>query len=103
MERTDVLLAARSTIVDTITDIAELVRSQPDLTTPIGGGSYWTVREAAVHLVVVANFYRELATGAPSIVTSLVKADVAVVSDQLISDVAESEPRQGRAPDGRRH
>ncbi len=92
MDRTDVLLAARSTFADNVAGITEILRAQPDLTTPIGGGSYWTLREMAVHLLVGANVYRDLAAGATSPVASLAKADLAVMMDQLIADVAESDP-----------
>lgn len=92
MDRTDVLLAARSTLADSIAGIAAILRAQPDSTTPIGGGSYWTLREMAVHLVVASNLHRDLAAGATSPITSLAKADLAALSDQLIDDVAESDP-----------
>ena len=97
MDRTDILLAARAALADNVARVAGVLRTLPDLATPIGGGSIWTVREAAVHLAAWTNVYADIAVGVPSPVTELTPAFLAAMSEQLNADVAESDP--GRVTD----
>lgn len=91
MERHAVLLAARSALAEATDRAAALIRSLPDLDRPLGGGSTWSVREAAVHLLDNEG-YTEMANRVPSPLTSIALEDVAQANDQFIADIPESDP-----------
>jgi hypothetical protein len=92
MERTDIMLAARSALTAEAARTADLLRSRTELAVPLGGGSRWTAREAAVHLAVSADLYAEISTGVPSPIAYLGVEDAAVYNDHVIADVAETDP-----------
>jgi hypothetical protein len=91
MERHAVLLAARSALAEVTDRAAALIRSLPDLDRPLHGGSTWSVREAAVHLLDNED-YTEMANGVPSPLTSVALRDVAEANAQFIADIPESDP-----------
>jgi len=72
-----------------------VVEQQKDATlleTPLSGSSYWTVREAAVHLVNYAGIYADIAQGMPSPVRGLARETLAAEHDLRIADIPESDP-----------
>lgn len=92
MDRTEALRAARTICADATARVVDLLRAQPNLDAPLGGGSSWDVREAAVHLVVANNVYSELAAGVPSPFAGLDAATIAATNTHLAADVAETDP-----------
>jgi hypothetical protein len=70
---------------------AGLVESLPDTAVPIPG-SAWTVREAAVHLVMVGFRYAGMVHGEPNQYPSLAPEECARLNDQLNADIPESDP-----------
>jgi Mycothiol maleylpyruvate isomerase N-terminal domain/SCP-2 sterol transfer family len=70
---------------------AGLVQSVPDTAVPIPG-SLWTVREAAVHLVMVGFRYAGMVHGEPNRYPSLAPEECARRNDQLNADIPESDP-----------
>lgn len=92
MDRTETLIAASSAVSRNAARFADLVRTQPDLSMPLTGGSTWTAREAAAHLSAGINLYAEIATGIPSPYPSLDRESVTVSNAWLIADIAESDP-----------
>src|ERR1044071_2454741 len=51
MDPATILADARLALEVTAGQVAAMLRGLPDLETPLSNSSYWTVREAAVHLV----------------------------------------------------
>jgi hypothetical protein len=70
---------------------AGLVESLPDTAVPIPG-SVWTVREAAVHLVMVGFRYAGMVHGEPNQYPSLAPEECARLNDQFNADIPESDP-----------
>jgi uncharacterized protein (TIGR03083 family) len=74
--------------------VTELVRSLDDVHAPIPG-SQWTVREAAIHILVVASFNTRLAGGMPSSVQGpLNSQELAARNTQRIRKFPEAEPEK---------
>lgn len=92
MERTDALLGARSVCAGATAQVVDLLRGQPHLDAPLAGGSVWSVRDTAVHLVVGNNVYTEIAAGVPSPFPGLDPATIAATNAHLAADVAETDP-----------
>lgn len=92
MNRHDALAAARAMLGSRTERLAEVLREQQHLERPIGGGSTWSVREAAVHLVLGAGVYADFAVGVPSPVTTLDPAAIGAWNERRNADVAESDP-----------
>lgn len=92
MDRAEVLLAARAACVDATARVTELLRPRPHLDVAIGNGSTWSVRDAAVHVIVAGNVYGELAVGVPSPYAALTREAIAATNEHLAADVAETDP-----------
>jgi hypothetical protein len=92
MDATTILQAARTGIAETAERAATLVGSLADATAPILPGT-WTVREASVHLTVLANQCIEATHGAPT--PEFTNAEeFNALGDALIADIPETDPRQ---------
>lgn len=96
MDRDDALLATRSALRETAGQLVGLLRAQRHLDHPLGGGSRWTVRQAALHVGVYMRLNLEIANGTASPIGSLNRSDLATDSAALMADIAESKPRQSR-------
>lgn len=92
MDRAEVLLAARALCADATGRVTALLRPRPHLDVPIGNGSTWSVRDAAVHAIVAGNVYSELAAGVPSPYAALSREAIAATNEHLAADVAETDP-----------
>lgn len=91
MDATIILAAARTALAEQAHRIADLVRSCPDSAIAIPG-SDWTIRDAAVHLVVMGYGGTEIATGTPSPYSDIGKEALAAVNAALIADIPETDP-----------
>lgn len=92
MDRTEALFAGRSVCQDLTGRLTDLLRAQPTLDAKLGNGSMWTVRDAAVHLVVASNVYQGIASGVPSPYAGVTRDQIAMANGQLAADVAETDP-----------
>ncbi len=77
---------ARGALVDSAGRTADLIRSIPDTSIRIPR-SYWTVGEAAAHLVVVTGWFSEWAGGGRSLTQNL--DELAAVNAQAITELPE--------------
>lgn len=72
MDADTILTAARTGLHEQAQRTTDLIRSRPGSAIPVPG-SEWTIRELALHLVLSASAYAEMATGSPSPLESLDK------------------------------
>ena len=91
MESSDLLAEARSALTATTGRVASLLRSLPSADVSIPN-SAWTVREAAVHLVYMADVYTEIVTGTPGPIAGFDVATVARRNDERNADIPETDP-----------
>jgi uncharacterized protein (TIGR03083 family) len=91
MESSDLLAEARSTLATTTGRVADLLRCLPTSDVPIPK-SVWTVREAAVHLVHMADVYTEIVTGTPGPISGFDVAAVARRNHDRNADIPETDP-----------
>jgi uncharacterized protein (TIGR03083 family) len=89
-----ILAGARSALEATAGRTADLIRSLPDLNTPLPPPSVWTVRDAAIHLVNYASVYIDIANGMPSPVAIQAREYLAVENARRIAEVAETDPQR---------
>ena len=94
MERSAILLAARTALAENIAWITDLMVRQDDLTTPIGGGSRWTVREVAAHLVVGLRMYSDLAAGVPVSLAPAEGEAPGARGERMIAAIGETDPEK---------
>src|SRR5882757_2402314 len=94
MDRTDILHAADAALAECAARTAALLRSQPDLAVPLGGGSHWTARDAATHLGIGADVYAEICAGTPSPFREGSMDSLAAGIDYLMADVTETDPEK---------
>jgi uncharacterized protein (TIGR03083 family) len=93
MDSSDLLAEARSALATTAGRVADLCRSLPSAEVSIPN-SEWTVREAVVHLVYMADVYTEIATGTPGPIAGFDVATVARRNAQRNADIPESDPEK---------
>ena len=91
MAETTMLNDVRTALSVVSARTAGLVESLPDTAVPIPG-SVWTVREAAVHLVVVGFRYAGMVHGERNHYPSLAPEECARLNDQFNADIPESDP-----------
>jgi len=91
MAETTMLNEVRTALSVVSARTAALVESLPDTAVPIPG-SAWTVREAAVHLVMKGFRYAGMVHGERNQYPSLAPEDCARLNDQLNADIPESDP-----------
>jgi hypothetical protein len=92
MDPTTILAEARLALEATAGRAAAMLRALPDLETPLLNSSYWTVREAVVHLVNYPGIYADIAQGMASPVRELTRENLAAENDQRIADIPETDP-----------
>jgi len=92
MDPATILADARLALEVTAGQVAAMLRGLPDLETPLSNSSYWTVREAAVHLVNYGGTYADIAQGMPSPVQAVTRENLAAENDMRIADIPETAP-----------
>lgn len=91
MDAATILTAARAGLDEQAQRTTDLIRSLPGSAIPIPG-SEWTVRELAIHLVLSASAYAEMATGSPSPLESLDKDTLTGLNAAVFADIPETDP-----------
>ena len=91
MDSSNPLEDARAAVAAAAARVAELCRSLPSADVPIPN-SEWTVREAVVHVVFMADVYAEIAAGTPGPIADFGVATVARRNADRIADMPESDP-----------
>jgi len=91
MDPSDLLAEARSALVTTAGRVADLCRALPSADAPIPD-SDWCIREAAVHLVYMADVYTEIVTGTPGPIAGFDVATVDRRNADRNADIPESDP-----------
>jgi uncharacterized protein (TIGR03083 family) len=91
VDPTTILTAARAALDEQAQRTTDLIRSLPGSAIPVPG-SDWTIRELAVHLVLSASAYAEMATGSPSPLERLDKESVASLNAAIFADIPETDP-----------
>lgn len=91
METIDLLDPTRHTLGAVAARLAGLVRTLPRTDIPIAG-SEWTVREAVVHTVFMADLYSEIAAGTPGPIEGFSVETVARRNAERNADNPETDP-----------
>ncbi len=88
---TDTETGVRTEVAAVIPRITELIAALPDPWAPVAG-SRLCAREVAVHLIVTANLYGEIATGTPSPLHDASPRACASLFNGLQADIPEADP-----------
>jgi uncharacterized protein (TIGR03083 family) len=91
MDPTEMLAAARRSLMSTTERMADLIASAPDIDL-LAHRCEWSLREVAAHFITGAPMFADMANGIPGPAERLDKAYVKDFCERRIADVSERDP-----------